>query len=119
MTSAAHSCMRMEEPLPHPMALQTMAFLSIAPHPQILPLLHQPTEPSYYMPVQLCRISILHHLILCQMCPACCRDPGSPLSGEDGDPTSPPRPDFEPLAEDPHDEGRLGDQVVLLMTSPA
>ncbi len=47
----------------------------------------------------------------CQVLLASCRDPGSPLSGEDGDPTLPPRPDFEPLAEDPHDEGRLGDQV--------
>jgi hypothetical protein len=54
-----------------------------------------------------------------QLLLACCRDPGSPLSGEDGDPTSPPRPDFEPLAEDPHDEGRLGDQVLLLALSPS
>ena len=53
-----------------------------------------------------------------QVLPARCRDPGAPLSGEDGDPTSPPRPDFEPLADHPHDEGRLGDQVLAPASSP-
>ena len=98
------------------MTLHNTAPLSIAPYDTCCNCF---TPPHHHTTSQLCHYRVAFHIRKRQPLPACCRDPGSPLSGEDGDPTSPPRPDFEPLAEDPHDEGRLGDQVLLLAVSPS